>query len=70
MKTKSGLTPELEKEMLGEDYFYEHGMNPALKNYAKMMGENTYGGAMMFERTPVLGRSPRFFNARDIWDFL
>ena len=72
MGKKLTLTPEREKELLGDDYFYEHGLNPALKNLIQIQAENTYMGARPTFKTPVTQAQPRkiMFAARDIKDYL
>lgn len=69
-KKKLILTDDDLKEVLSEDYFYEHGLNPALKHLVEFQQQNTYGGMFYHARTFSRGRFWRFFFARDINDFL
>lgn len=72
MGKKIKLTPEREKELLGENFFYEHGLNPALKNLIQMQSENSYLGIKPSIKTRISEALPRkmFFAARDIKDYM
>lgn len=40
------LTDEEVKKMMGEDYFYEYGLDPSLKQLASIIQNNTYDGKL------------------------
>lgn len=54
---------------MGENYFYEYGFDPSLKNFAEIIKQNSYGGKFYQTNTPVR-RKTRAFMFRDINDFL
>jgi hypothetical protein len=69
--SKVVLTAEKEKELMGENFFYEHGLDPSLKNLVQMQAENLYYGVRPNARTPVKERPRKLlFANRDIKDFM
>ena len=57
------------KQLYDPDYFYQHGMNPALKNLIKISQENNISPHNSLRKTYVLGGPPKLHPARDIIDF-
>ena len=57
------------KELYDPDYFFEHGMNPSMKNLRNLIGENSINGMVPRFTTNVNTRQRRPWWFRDITDF-
>ena len=56
--------------MLGEDFFYEHGLSPTYKHFPQFLAQNSYGGDHPDVRTPYISDYVKKIPQRDIEDLL
>ena len=68
--SKANLSEERIKQLYDPNFFYEYGMNPAMKNLIQTMQENTENGNKPSMKTVVKGQPKRWFPFRDYEDFL
>lgn len=64
------LTDKDIKEIMGEDYFYEYGLDPSLKKFAEIQQHNNYEGSTPRINTLIDHRRTRPWLWRDFHDFL
>ena len=68
--SKVRITQELIDELYSPDYFYEHGDNPANRDYMAMVQENNREGRFQDLRTYSSNNCTRFMMHRNVKDFL
>ena len=68
-KTSNLTQEEISKKILGEDYFYEYGMDPSVKHLANIYHQNSYEGNAFPITTPITYPG-RILFSRNFNDFL
>lgn len=68
-KTAASKEELLTQQILGEDYFYEYGMDPSVKHLVKIYQQNTYEG-QSFPNVTKITYPSRILFSRNFSDFL